>query len=39
MGGKDFASTRYIFTQLNKITRYIFREEDDPILTYVEDDG
>ena len=31
-GGKDSASERYIFTQLNKITRYIFRKEDDPIL-------
>jgi DNA topoisomerase-2 len=37
--GKDFASPRYIFTKLNEITRKIFREEDDPILDYLEDDG
>lgn len=39
MGGKDHASARYIFTALNKITRYIFREEDDHTLEYLEDDG
>ncbi len=38
-GGKDSASERYIFTQLNQITRYIYRKEDDPILEYLEDDG
>jgi DNA topoisomerase-2 len=38
-GGKDSASERYIFTQLNKITRAIFPEEDDQILTYLNDDG
>ena len=38
-GGKDSASERYIFTQLSKITRAIFREEDDPILNYLDDDG
>jgi DNA topoisomerase-2 len=38
-GGKDSASERYIFTQLNKITRFIFRAEDDPVLTYLDDDG
>lgn len=38
-GGKDSASERYIFTQLNPITRYIFRKEDDDILEYLEDDG
>ena len=38
-GGKDSASERYIFTQLHKITRYIFRKEDDPILDYLDDDG
>jgi len=38
-GGKDSASERYIFTQLNPITRYIYRKEDDPILEYLEDDG
>jgi DNA topoisomerase-2 len=38
-GGKDSASERYIFTQLNKITRYIFPEYDDKILNYLNDDG
>ena len=38
-GGKDSASERYIFTQLNPITRYIYRKEDDAILDYLEDDG
>ena len=39
IGGKDAASERYIFTELNKITRLIFRNEDDHILEYLEDDG
>lgn len=38
-GGKDSASERYIFTQLNPVTRYIFPEADDAILDYFEDDG
>ena len=38
-GGKDSASERYIFTQLNRITRFIFRAEDDAVLTYLDDDG
>ena len=38
-GGKDAAAARYIFTRLEKHTRYIFREEDDPILTYAKVDG
>ena len=39
LGGKDSASERYIFTQLNKLTRLIFPVEDDAILTYLNDDG
>ena len=39
LGGKDSASERYIFTQLNKLTRLIFPLADDPILTYLDDDG
>lgn len=39
LGGKDHASTRYIFTQLNAITRAIFPQEDDALLNYVDDDG
>jgi len=38
-GGDDSASERYIFTQLNPVTRYIFPETDDAVLTYLEDDG
>ena len=39
LGGKDHASPRYIFTYLNPIVRLLFREEDDPILNYLDDDG
>ena len=38
-GGKDSASERYIFTQLNKITRSIYPTIDDNILEYLNDDG
>jgi DNA topoisomerase-2 len=38
-GGDDSASERYIFTQLNKLTRLIFRQEDDAVLSYIDDDG
>ena len=38
-GGKDSASERYIFTQLSRITRAIFPQNDDAILTYLNDDG
>ena len=38
-GGKDSASERYIFTQLNSITRAIFPSMDDNILEYLDDDG
>jgi DNA topoisomerase-2 len=38
-GGGDAASVRYIFTQLNKLARLIFRSEDDAVLTYLDDDG
>jgi DNA topoisomerase-2 len=38
-GGKDSASERYIFTQLNKMTRTLFPANDDNILTYLNDDG
>ena len=40
MGGKDAASERYIFTELNDpLTRLIFRKADDQILDYLQDDG
>ncbi len=38
-GGKDAASPRYIFTQLERIVDTIFRKEDMGILEYQEDDG
>ena len=39
MGGKDHASERYIFTALNPLTKFIFRDEDKAILNYNDDDG
>lgn len=38
-GGADAASPRYIFTHLSPATRYLFPEEDDILLEYLEDDG
>ena len=38
-GGNDSASERYIFTQLNPLTRRIFPAVDDHILNYLNDDG
>jgi len=38
-GGKDSASERYIFTMLNPITRLLYSKLDDPIYTYLDDDG
>ena len=38
-GGQDASSARYIFTLLSKLTKLIFKEEDNAILTYQEDDG
>ena len=38
-GGNDSASERYIFTKLHSITRMLFHEADDHILTYLNDDG
>jgi DNA topoisomerase-2 len=38
-GGDDSASERYIFTQLNPLTRTMFPEMDDTILNYLNDDG
>ena len=39
MGGKDSASERYIFTNLNPLTRLIYPEIDDNVLHYLDDDG
>ena len=38
-GGDDSASERYIFTQLNTLTRFLFPEADDNVLNYLNDDG
>ena len=38
-GGKDSASPRYIFTELNKLTRTLFKKEDDAMCNYLNDDG
>ena len=38
-GGDDSASERYIFTMLNSLTRVLFPEMDDSVLTYLNDDG
>lgn len=39
LGGKDAGAPRYIWTQLNPVTPYIFRKEDELILKHMEDDG
>jgi DNA topoisomerase-2 len=39
MGGKDAASSRYIFTRLAPQTRKIFCADDDAVLKYNEEDG
>lgn len=38
-GGKDSASPRYIYTRLGPLARSLFREEDDRLLKYLDDDG
>lgn len=38
-GGKDAASPRYIYTNLNPLTRLLFKEYDDPILEYLDEDN
>lgn len=39
MGGKESASARYIFTNLNPLSRIVFPEEDDALLTQIEEEG
>jgi DNA topoisomerase-2 len=38
-GGSDAAQSRYIFTNLEKIARLIFRKEDEPLLKYLVEEG
>ena len=37
-GGKDASAPRYIFTELNKLTRKLFNPSDDPLYKYLDDD-
>ncbi len=38
-GGSDASSPRYIFTLLSQLTKLIFKEEDNYVLNYLEEDG
>jgi DNA topoisomerase-2 len=38
-GGKEHASARYIFTNLNRVTRHLFIEGDDPLMEYIVEEG
>ena len=38
-GGKEHASARYIFTNLSPLTRHLFNEMDDNVLTFLEEEG
>lgn len=38
-GGKDSASPRYIHTELNPLSLYIYNKADNAILNYLDDDG
>lgn len=38
-GGKDAASSRYIYTRLEQLARLIFHCDDDGLLKYGQDDG
>lgn len=38
-GGSDCASARYIYTRLSPFARRVFNANDEPLLTYNEDDG
>ncbi|KAG2523814.1 hypothetical protein JM16_002302 [Phytophthora kernoviae] len=39
MGGKDAASSRYIFTNLEQLTRRIYDPLDNDVLNYLDEDG
>jgi DNA topoisomerase-2 len=38
-GGKDHASARYISTFPERVTRKLMHPSDDPLLSYLVDDG
>ncbi|GME79372.1 unnamed protein product [Ambrosiozyma monospora] len=37
-GGKDASAPRYIFTEFMPITKKVFNPEDNPLLSYMQDD-
>jgi len=39
LGGKEAASPRYVFTNLSPLTRVIINEQDDQLLSYIEEEG
>jgi len=39
LGGKEAASPRYIFTNLNDQTRLLYPEEDMPLMNYIVEEG
>ena len=38
-GGRDAASSRYIFSRLSVLARLVFHPNDDALLEYLDDDG
>jgi len=38
-GGKDCAQSRYIFTNLEKIARSIYKKDDEPLLNFLYEEG
>jgi DNA topoisomerase-2 len=38
-GGKEHASARYLFTTLNRVTRHLFNQADDPLMEYIVEEG
>jgi DNA topoisomerase-2 len=39
LGGKEAASPRYIFTNLNEQARLLYPEEDLPLMSYIVEEG
>jgi len=39
MGGKEHASSRYIFTNLSPHSRLLYNEADEPLLAQIEEEG
>jgi DNA topoisomerase-2 len=38
-GGKDFASSRYIYTNLSRLARMIYPEQDMAVMNYQSEEG